>query len=102
MGLRHGLTFPLPTALAVGHLDRQTVDAGAAEFQAAGFVELPVLLAAGAIPLAGVAGKSILAAHGDAVAGVSPEFLLQSFGFLSSSAMRCFSGCTSASISAIV
>src|SRR3989442_1731192 len=76
-GLRVGLAFTFPTKLAVGFLDGQVVDAGEAEFHVAAFVELPVLVAVGAIPLAGVVVKLILEAHRDAVAREGPEFLLQ-------------------------
>ena len=63
----------LPFAL----LDELVVDAGVAELHVSKFVELPVLVAVGAIPLAGGVVKLIFKSHGDAVAGEGPQGFLQ-------------------------
>ena len=69
--------FSVPTKLPVGLLDRQIVDAGEAALQVAEVVEFPVLVAVGAIPLAGIVVEFVLETHGDAVASERPEFFLE-------------------------
>src|SRR3989338_9430667 len=63
--------------LALGLADGQVVDAGEAQLHQALVVNLPVLVAVAAKPLACGIAPFVGEAHGDAVAGVGPEFLDQ-------------------------
>ncbi len=76
--VEQAFTFSFPIGTSGGFLDGQVVDAGEAALHVAEFVELPVLVAVGAIPLAGVIVEFILETHGDAVATEAPEFFLKS------------------------
>src|SRR5262245_2067349 len=62
---------PVILALALG--DRPVVDAGDAPAHQAVLVELPVLVAVRAEPVAAVVAPLIGEAHGDAVAGKGPQ-----------------------------
>src|SRR5687768_16103042 len=64
--------------LAVGLRNRQIVDAGVATLHEPEHVELPILVAVRAIPLAGVVSPLVSKAHRDAVIGEGPKFLDQS------------------------
>src|SRR6187551_2542352 len=64
---------PMEFALAVG--DRQVVDARDAALHEAAIVELPILVAVGAIPLAAIVTPFIRKANGNAVALASPKLL---------------------------
>src|SRR5690348_12079094 len=64
-----------PVVLAVRLADRQVVDAGDAPLHVALGVELPVLVAVGAEPVAGVVVPFVGEAHGDAVVVPRPELL---------------------------
>src|SRR5262249_4921702 len=66
---------PLIFALAI--LDRQVVDAGDAPPHQAVLVELPVLVAIAAKPVAGIIVPFICKAHSDPVVAVRPHFLDQ-------------------------
>ncbi len=66
---------PVKTAVFFG--DRNIVDAGFAAAHQAVLVELPLLVAVGAMPLAGVVVPLILKPHRDAVAVKRPEILDQ-------------------------
>src|SRR6266566_7025279 len=66
-----------PVILPVAVLDRRIVDAGDAHTHKAVFVELPVLVAVAAIPVAAVVVPLIGKAHGDAILPKRPEFLDQ-------------------------
>src|SRR4029079_795981 len=66
---------PVEAPLAL--LDRDIVDAGLAPPHQAVFVELPLLVAVGAMPLPGIVVPFVLEAHGDAVLIEPPEILDQ-------------------------
>src|SRR5216683_892950 len=66
-----------PVILPVAVLDRRIVDAGDAHAHEAVFVELPVLVAIAAIPVATVVVPLVGEAHGDPVLPEGPEFLDQ-------------------------
>src|SRR5690606_27995720 len=66
-----------PAELALGLGDRQIVDAGYAPAHQAVLVELPVLIAVRAEPVAGVVVPFVRKAHGDARAVERPQFLDQ-------------------------
>ncbi len=74
---QRSLGFPFPAKLPVNFPNGDVVNAGEAAVHIAKFIKFPVLVAVGAIPLAGVVVKFIFEAHGNAVAGERPEFLLQ-------------------------
>ena len=57
--------------------DRHIVDAGFAAAHQAGLVELPLLVAVGAMPLPGIVVPFVLKAHRDMVAVERPEILDQ-------------------------
>ena len=63
-----------PMELALVGRDRQVVDAGVAHAHQSVLVELPILVSVGPEPVAGVVVPLVRKAHGDAVAGESPEF----------------------------
>ena len=67
----------IPEELAFFWHDRVLVDAGVAVVHQAVFVELPVLIAVGAVPLARVVMVFVGKAHADAVAVMGPQFLDQ-------------------------
>src|SRR5215216_562613 len=66
---------PVEAPLAL--LDGEIVDAGLAPPHQAVFVELPLLVAVGAMPLPGIVVPFVLEAHGDAVPIERPEVLDQ-------------------------
>ena len=72
-----GATPEWPEIFAVGFFYRQVVDAGEAALHQAGRIELPILVAIGAEPVAAVVVPFVGKAHGDAVAGEGPQFLDQ-------------------------
>src|SRR5262245_27189367 len=72
-----------PVILAVGFSDRQVVDAGIAQAHQALVVKLPVLVAVGAEPVAGIVSPFVGEAHGDAVIGEGPKLLDQAIVELS-------------------
>src|SRR5262249_41922607 len=76
-GLWGALRFSLPSKFAFGFLDRQVVDAGVAAFHVTEFVKFPIFVAVSAIPLARVIVVFVFDADRDAIAGESPQFLLQ-------------------------
>src|SRR3954447_8249174 len=61
----------------LGLLDRDVVDACLAPAHVALVVELPLLVAVAAPPLAGLVAALVLEAHGDPVAGERPQVLAQ-------------------------
>src|SRR5579864_6145163 len=63
-----------PMKLALVGRDRQVVDAGVTNAHQAVLVELPIFVAIGTKPVAGVVVTFVCEAHGDAVAGERPEF----------------------------
>src|SRR5215813_10667043 len=65
------------TGPSVAVLDRQVVDAGDAPPHQAVRVELPVLVAIAAKPVAGIVVPFICKAHSDPVVAVRPHFLDQ-------------------------
>src|SRR5215216_148061 len=77
---------PVEAPLAL--LDGEIVDAGLAPPHQAVFVELPLLVAVGAMPLPGIVVPFILEAHGDAVLVERPEILDQAIVVL----LRPFAG----------
>ena len=84
MVIRAPAQRPVELALAFG--DRHVVDGGMAHGHQAVLVELPILVAIGAEPVAGVVVPFVGVAHGDAGVGVGPEFLDQAVtAFLSGS-----------------
>src|SRR5215468_12528075 len=72
-----GTAAERPVILAFALLNRQVVDAGDAQPHQAVLVELPVLVAVAAEPVAAVVVPLIGEAHGDAVVAVGPELLDQ-------------------------
>ena len=66
-----------PVIFALAILDRQVVDAGDAPPHQAVVVELPVLVAVAAKPVAGIVVPFIGEAHGDPVVAERPHFLDQ-------------------------
>src|ERR1051326_278187 len=64
--------WPVEFALALG--DRKVVDAGDAASHQTMLVELPILVAVGAEPVAGVVVPLVAKAHGDAVLAECPQF----------------------------
>ena len=68
-----GAAAERPVELALRLLDRQVIDAGEAPLHQAEFVELPVLVAVAAPPLAVVVVPFVFEAHGDAIARDSLE-----------------------------
>src|SRR5262245_32602622 len=66
-----------PEELALGSSDRQVVDARETKPHEALLVELPVLVAVGAVPVLRVIVPLVCEAHGDAVVVVRPELLDQ-------------------------
>ncbi len=66
-----------PDEFAVAGLDRQVVDAGLAAAHQPVLVELPVLVAIGPEPVAGIVAVLVLEAHGNTVVVEGPEFLDQ-------------------------
>src|SRR6478752_1987430 len=66
-----------PVKAAVFFGNRDIVDAGFASAHQAVLVELPLLVAVGAMPLAGIVVPFILKAHGDAIVVERPEILDQ-------------------------
>ena len=73
------LDSTLPAELSLRFLDRQVVYAGEAAFHVAGLVKLPILVAVGAIPLAGIVVPFVFEPHGDAVVAERPQvFLIRS------------------------
>src|SRR3954469_2518922 len=77
-----------PVEAAFAFLDGDIVDAGLAPPHQAVFVELPLLVAVGTIPLPGIVVPFILEAHGDAVLIERPEILDQAIVVL----LRPFAG----------
>src|SRR5438552_8808776 len=71
------LDSTLPAELSLRFLDRQVVYAGGAAFHVAGLVKLPILVAGGAIPLAGIVEPFVFESHGDAVVAERPQLFLQ-------------------------
>src|SRR6185312_2909227 len=67
--------WPVKAAVLFGN--RDIVDAGFASAHQAVLVELPLLVAVGAMPLAGIVMPFILKAHGDAIVVERPEILDQ-------------------------
>src|SRR3954467_13427956 len=66
-----------PVILALAFLDRQVVDAGDAPAHQAAFVELPILVAIAAKPVAGIVVPFICKAHGYPVVAKRPDVLDQ-------------------------
>src|SRR5262245_49860562 len=66
-----------PVIFALAILDRQVVDAGDAPPHQAVLVELPVLVAIAAKPVAGIVVPFICKAHGDPIVTKHPDFLDQ-------------------------
>src|SRR5262245_25190495 len=66
-----------PVIFALAILDRQVVDAGDAPPHQAILVELPVLIAIAAKPVAGIVMPFICKAHSDPVVAECPHFLDQ-------------------------
>src|SRR5262249_18413672 len=66
-----------PVIFALAILDRQVVDAGDTSPHQAVVVELPVLVAVAAKPVAGIVVPFICKAHGDPVVAERPHFLNQ-------------------------
>src|ERR1700676_4103746 len=66
-----------PVKAAVLLRNRDIVDAGLAPAHQAVLVELPLLIAVGAVPLPGIVMPFVLKTHGDAVAVECPEILDQ-------------------------
>ncbi len=66
-----------PTKLSLLFLDRQVVDAGETAFHVAALVKLPILVAVGTIPLAGIVAPFVLETHRDAVVAERPQLFLQ-------------------------
>src|SRR5712671_5827343 len=66
-----------PMVFALARLDRQIVDAGDAQTHQAALVELPVLVAVAAEPVAAVVVPFIGEAHRDAVVAEGPDLLDQ-------------------------
>src|ERR1017187_162734 len=66
-----------PAKLALRFLDRQIVDACDSTLHQSMFVELPVLVAVGAEPVARVIAPFVSEAHGDASFVKRPQFLDQ-------------------------
>src|SRR5437870_13137717 len=64
-----------PVELALGLLDRQIVDAGVAAPHQAVFVEFPVLVAVGPVPIAGVVAAFVSKPYRDPSAAERPQFL---------------------------
>src|ERR1700750_685583 len=62
---------------AVGRGDRHVVDARLPAAHVALVVELPLLVAVAAPPLARGVARLVLEAHGDAISGIRPEVLAQ-------------------------
>jgi hypothetical protein len=62
-----------PVELSIRFFDRQIVDAGVAMVHETVFVELPVFVAVGAVPVAGVVVTLVGEADGDACAVEGPE-----------------------------
>jgi hypothetical protein len=77
-----------PAETAVGLGNRDVVDAGLAAAHQAGLVELPLLVAVGTMPLAGIVMPLVLKPHRDAVAVERPEILDQAIFML----LRPFAG----------
>src|SRR3954471_21846025 len=73
-----------PVEAALAFLDGDIVDAGLAPPHQAVLVELPLLIAVGAMPLPGLVVPFILEAHGDAVLIERPEILDQAIVVLPS------------------
>src|SRR5262249_53274489 len=72
-----GATAEWPVIFALAILDRQVVDAGDAPPHQAVLVELPVLVAIAAKPVAGIVVPFICKAHGDPIVAERPHFLDQ-------------------------
>src|SRR5262249_32503473 len=72
-----GTAAEWPVILELAILDRQVVDAGDAPPHQAVLVELPVLVAIAAKPVAGIVVPFICKAHGDPVVAERPHFLDQ-------------------------
>ena len=72
-----GAAAERPVILPLAVLDRRVVDAGDAQAHQALLVELPVLVAVAAKPVAAVVVPLIGEAHGDAVLAKGPDFLDQ-------------------------
>jgi hypothetical protein len=72
-----GAAAERPVVFALAFLDRKIVDAGDAKAHQAVLVELPVLVAVAAKPVAAVVVPFIGEAHGDAVVAEGPDFLDQ-------------------------
>src|SRR6266478_796864 len=66
-----------PAEAAVFFSDRHIVDAGFAPAHQAVFIELPLLVAVGAVPLPGIVMPFILKAHCDVIVVERPEILDQ-------------------------
>src|SRR3984885_2444318 len=66
-----------PVIFALALFDRQVVDAGDPPSHQALFVELPILVAIAAKPIAGIVVPFIGKAHGDPVVAKRPDFLDQ-------------------------
>src|ERR1700676_2189514 len=66
-----------PVEAAVFFRNRNIVDAGFAPAHQAVFVELPLLVAVGAVPLPSIVMPFVLKAHGNAIAIERPEILDQ-------------------------
>src|SRR3954465_10669513 len=77
-----------PVKAAFAFLDGDVVDAGLAPPHQAVFVELPLLVAVGTMPLPGIVVPFILEAHGNAVLVERPEVLDQAIVML----LRPFAG----------
>ena len=72
-----GAVGPRPAELPLGLGNEHIVDARESALHEAVGGEFPILVAVGAIPLAGRIVKFVLKAHGDTVGREGPEFLLQ-------------------------
>src|SRR5437870_8199142 len=76
-GVQRVLDSTLAAEVSLRFLDRQVVYAGEAAFDVAGLVKLPILVAVGTIPLAGIVVPFVFETHGDAVVAERPQLFLQ-------------------------
>ena len=76
-GVEKGCEVDAVSEAAVFRVYFQIVNAGVAFFHEAVVVELPVLVAVCAVPLAFLVMIFVFEAYGDAIAGKGPEFLFQ-------------------------
>ena len=75
--IRRARARTIPVILALGLLDRKVVDASKARSHQAVLGELPVLIAVGAKPVAGIVVPLVLEAHGNMVFVEGPQLFDQ-------------------------